>query len=66
VVGGAVLVENVFNWPGIGKLLVESTVSRDYPVVMGASLVLAVLVVVVNLVIDLLYPLLDPRVSNNG
>lgn len=66
VVGGAVLVENVFNWPGIGKLLVESSVSRDYPAVLGASLVLAVLVVMVNLTIDLLYPLLDPRVAHHG
>ena len=66
VVGGAVLVENVFNWPGIGKLLVECTVSRDYPAVMMGSLVIAVVVVLTNLVIDLIYPLLDPRVSRNG
>jgi len=66
VVGGGVLVENVFNWPGIGKLLVESTVARDYPAVLGASLVLAVLFVLVNLTIDLLYPLLDPRVAHHG
>lgn len=66
VVGGAVLVEYVFNWPGIGKLLVESTVARDYPVVLGASLLLAVVVVLVNLFIDLLYPLLDPRVTHHG
>lgn len=66
VVGGGVLVENVFNWPGIGKLLVEATVARDYPAVLGASLVLAILVVLVNLTIDLLYPLLDPRVAHHG
>lgn len=66
VVGGSVLVENVFNWPGIGKLLVEATIARDYPVVLGASLVLAVVVVLANLTIDLLYPLLDPRVTHHG
>lgn len=66
VVGGDVLVEYVFNWPGLGKLLVESVVSRDYPAVLGASLVLAVVVVLVNLAIDLLYPLLDPRVAHHG
>lgn len=66
VVGGAVLVESVFNWPGIGKLLVDASVARDYPTVLGASLVLAVVVVLVNLTIDLLYPLLDPRVAHHG
>lgn len=66
VVGGAVLVENVFNWPGIGKLLVSSTISRDYSVVMFASLVIAVVVVFTNLFIDLIYPLLDPRVRLHG
>lgn len=66
VVGGAVLVENVFNWPGIGKLLVSSTISRDYSVVMFASLIIAVVVVLANLFIDLIYPLLDPRVRVHG
>ncbi len=62
VVGGAVLVETVFNWPGIGDLLVDATVSRDYALVMGAAMVVAVSVVLSNLVIDLVYPLIDPRV----
>lgn len=66
IIGGDVLVENVFNWPGIGQLLVQSVLNRDYPVVLGASLVLAVIFVLVNLLIDALYPLLDPRVSVHG
>jgi peptide/nickel transport system permease protein len=62
LVGGAVIVEVVFAWPGIGMLVVDSIFARDYPVVQGVILTIAILVVVVNLVVDLIYTLIDPRI----
>lgn len=62
LLAGAVVVENVFTIPGTGSLLVDSVFSRDYAVVQGVTLVYAVLVIAINLVTDLTYPLLDPRV----
>jgi peptide/nickel transport system permease protein len=61
LVAGAVVVENVFSIPGSGQLLVNAVFSRDYPIVQGVTLVYAVLVVVINLVTDFMYPVLDPR-----
>ena len=62
LVGGAVVVEVVFGWPGIGRLLVTSMTNRDAPVVLGIFLLVAVAVAVANLLTDLLYAWLDPRV----
>ncbi len=62
LVGGAVVIETVFSYPGLGRLIYESVLSRDYPVLQGAFLLLAVGVIAANLLADLLYPLLDPRV----
>jgi peptide/nickel transport system permease protein len=62
LLGGTVLVEFVFNWPGLSGLLVESVASRDYPEVVGIVLTISVLFVGLNLLIDLLYGALDPRV----
>ena len=62
LVGGATVVETVFSYPGLGRLIFESVISRDYPVLQGAFLLLIVGVIVANLLNDLLYPLLDPRV----
>jgi peptide/nickel transport system permease protein len=62
LIGGAVIVETVFAWPGIGWLMVESIVRRDYPVVQVVSLLLAVTVIAGNLVADILYALADPRI----
>ena len=62
LVGGAVLVEAIFGWPGLGRLLVTSIASRDYAVVQGVILLSAVGFLVVNLVTDLTYGLLDPRI----
>lgn len=62
LVGGAAVVETVFSYPGIGRLIYESVLARDYPVLQGAFLLLTVGVLVANFVNDLLYPLLDPRV----
>jgi peptide/nickel transport system permease protein len=61
LLGGVVVTETVFAWPGIGKLIVDAIFARDYPVVQGAILVTAALFVGVNLLTDLLYAALDPR-----
>jgi len=62
LLGGTVLVEYVFNWPGLSGLLVSAVNARDYPEVVGIVLVISVLFVALNLAVDLLYGLLDPRV----
>ena len=62
LVGGAVIMENIFNLPGLGRLMVDALNDRDYPVVSGVNLLFATGVVLLNLLIDLIYPYLDPRV----
>ncbi len=62
-VGGAIQVETVFSWPGIGRLMFEAVQKRDYPVLQGTFLLLAVSVILANLIADLLYAALDPRVK---
>jgi peptide/nickel transport system permease protein len=64
-VAGAIQVEAVFSWPGVGELTVEAVGQRDYPVLQGAFLLLAVSVVVANLIADLVYSWLDPRVTDS-
>lgn len=59
---GTVFVETVFSWPGMGKLVVDAIAQRDYPVVMGGALVFAAMVVLGNLLADLLYAIVDPRI----
>jgi len=63
LMGGSVVIENVFSLPGIGSLIVSSITARDYPVIQGIALVFGLLVVTINLLTDLLYAALDPRVS---
>jgi peptide/nickel transport system permease protein len=62
LLGGVVITETVFSWPGIGKLTVDAIFARDYPVVQGAVLLTAALFVLINLLTDLIYTVLDPRV----
>ena len=62
LVGGSVIIENIFNLPGLGRLMVIALNSRDYPVVSGINLFFATMVLGINLLIDLTYPYLDPRV----
>ena len=64
LVGGSVIMENIFNLPGLGRLLLDALVDRDYPMVSGINLVFASGVVVINLFVDLLYGFLDPRVRH--
>jgi ABC-type dipeptide/oligopeptide/nickel transport system permease component len=62
LMGGAVITETVFAWPGLGRLVISSIFNRDYPVVQAAVFVVAVVVVLTNLLIDLVYLYLDPRI----
>lgn len=62
LLGGTVIVETVFDWPGVGKLMIDSIRERNFPVTMGCVLVFATVFVVVNLLVDLLYVLIDPRI----
>jgi ABC-type dipeptide/oligopeptide/nickel transport system permease component len=62
VLGGAYVVESIFNWPGIGKLTLDAIASRDFPMIQGAVLVVAVVFVLVNFAVDLIYAALDPRI----
>lgn len=62
-VAGAIEIENVFSWPGLGQAVVEAVSRQDYPVLQGAFLLLAIAVILANLVADLLYSYLDPRVA---
>lgn len=60
--GGALIIEQIFTWPGLGQLAYEAAVGRDYPLIMGTVMFSAVLVIVGNLLADLLYSVLDPRI----
>lgn len=63
LLGGAVLTETVFSWPGVGKYVVDAILKSDYPVVQGSVLILAAVFVMVNLIVDLIYAVLDPRIK---
>jgi peptide/nickel transport system permease protein/oligopeptide transport system permease protein len=64
LLGGAVVTETVFSWPGMGRLIVQAVQQRDYPVVQGCAVFLVLIFIVLNLVVDLLYPVLDPRIGH--
>ena len=64
LLSGAVLVETIFAWPGMGRTIVEAILARDYPLVMAASFVIAAIVVLGNLLSDVLYAVVDPRIRN--
>ncbi len=62
LLGGAVLTEAIFGWPGLGQLAVSAISQRDIPLVQGVVLVFALMFTIVNLVVDLLYGVIDPRI----
>jgi len=62
-VGGAIFIESVFSWPGMGLLLINAVDTRDYPVIMGATLIIGACVILVNLLTDIAYAAIDPRVQ---
>lgn len=63
LIGGSVITEQIFGWPGVGTLMMTSVTSRDYPAIMGITCILAAVVLIVNLLVDILYGVLDPRIS---
>jgi ABC-type dipeptide/oligopeptide/nickel transport system permease component len=66
LLGGSVVVETVFAWPGVGWLMIQSIEARDLPVIRAAVLILAVFIVLINLVVDIIYSMLDPRIKLNS
>jgi dipeptide transport system permease protein len=66
LLGGAVLTETIFSWPGIGKWLIDAIARRDYPVVQAGILISALIFIAVNLVVDLLYGVVNPRLRGGG
>ncbi len=66
LLGGAVITEMIFSWPGIGQLMIDSIQKRDYPVVQGCILLISITYVIVNTLTDIVYALLDPRISYLG
>jgi dipeptide transport system permease protein len=65
LMAGAILTETIFSWPGVGKWMVDSISRRDYPVVQGGLLLIAVVVMLVNLTVDVLYGFVNPRIRHN-
>jgi peptide/nickel transport system permease protein len=65
LLGGAILTETIFGWPGIGRYLYDAIAYRDYPVIQSGILIIAAIFVLINLVVDLLYVLVDPRIKYN-
>jgi peptide/nickel transport system permease protein len=66
ILGGAVIIEQIFAWPGLGLLAYDAITRRDYPVILGVTMVAGAFVIVVNILIDFVYVLADPRVSLSG
>ncbi len=66
LLGGAILTESIFSWPGIGKWMVDSIFRRDYPVVQSGLILIATIVILVNLSVDILYGIIDPRIRKKG
>ena len=66
LLAGAILTETIFSWPGVGKWLVDSIFRRDYPSVQGGLLLIASVVMLVNLIVDLMYGLINPRIRHRG
>ena len=64
MLAGAILTETIFSWPGIGKWMVDSVFRRDYPVIQGGLLMIAGIIMIVNLIVDLLYGLINPRIRH--
>jgi peptide/nickel transport system permease protein len=64
LLGGAVIVESVFGWPGMGRLIVEAAQGRDYNLVMGVTVIVTVIVILSNFIVDIIYSKIDPRVKN--
>ncbi|ANF70067.1 peptide ABC transporter permease [[Haemophilus] ducreyi] len=65
LLSGAVLTENIFSWPGVGKWIIDAINTRDYPVLQGSILIIATMIIFVNLMVDLIYGVVNPRIRHN-
>ncbi len=63
LLGGAILTETIFSWPGIGRYIYDAIGFRDYPVIQSGILVIAFIFIMINLIVDLLYTVIDPRIK---
>ncbi|MYL36395.1 nickel ABC transporter permease [Halobacillus litoralis] len=66
LLGGTVIIEQVFSWPGVGRMIIDAINQRDYPVIQGGVIMLAMIMVLVNLLVDISYSLIDPRIKAGG
>ena len=62
LLGGAIFIESIFGWPGMGRLFLDGVESRDFPLIMGLTLVLAIVILTTNILVDVAYALVDPRI----
>jgi peptide/nickel transport system permease protein len=62
IITGAVIIETVFAWPGVGRLNVDAMIARDFPIVQGVTLMVAALILLVNLLVDITYAYIDPQI----
>ena len=62
IIGGAPMTEYVFNWPGLGRRFVEAASTLDFPVIMGITMIITVMTLIANLIVDLSYMYIDPRI----
>jgi peptide/nickel transport system permease protein len=65
MMGGAIVVENIFSWNGVGRMAVEAIFQRDYPIIQGFILTFAVVVVIVSIFLDTIYAFIDPRIRRS-
>jgi peptide/nickel transport system permease protein len=66
LIGGSVVVESIFSWPGIGNYAMSSILMKDYPAIQGYAVVIVASVIAINLLVDLSYILIDPRIRKDG
>ena len=66
LVGGSIVIEQIFAWPGMGTLMLRSIQGRDYPTIMGITVLISVVVLIGNVLLDIVYRLLDPRIGDKG
>ena len=66
LIGGAVVIETVFSYPGIGRLLYESVIARDFPMMQGVFLIITLGIIITNILADLTYPLIDPQAKSTS
>lgn len=66
IVGGAIVTEQIFSWPGMGTLMLKSIQGRDYPMIMGITVLISGIVLIGNIVVDIIYRVLDPRIDDRG